>query len=125
MAILGTAAESTTMKPTQERIVNLLAYSTLLPSYVSEPILAGNVPPLADIVDALLTHALDCEATVTGDSKTTMNERRIARAVATVAFLAALALHEDDSQLASAGGKGPVLVSTERSIGANCKETNH
>lgn len=112
------------MTPTQVRVVRLLAYSTLLPSYVSEPILAGNAPPLADVVDALLTHALDCEATLAGDSNTTMNERRIARAVATVAFLAALALHEDDSQPASAAGNGPVLVSTEPSIGANCKETN-
>lgn len=83
------------MNTTHKRIVQLLAHSTLLPPYVSEPILDGNPPPLTDIVDALLIHALDCEATVAGDSTSSMNERRIARACATVAFLAALAIEQD------------------------------
>lgn len=80
------------MNERQTDIIKLLAHSTLLPSYVSEPILAGNPPPLTKVVDALVIHALDCEATLAGDSTSTMNERRIARAVATVAFLAALAV---------------------------------
>ena len=81
------------MNQRQANIINLLAHSTLLPSDVSEPILAGNPPPpLHEIVKALATHAWDCEATVVGDSRSTMNERRIARAIATVAFLAALAI---------------------------------
>jgi hypothetical protein len=79
----------------QAHIINLLAHSTLLPKYVSGPILVGNPPPLAEIVDALLTHALDCEATVSGDSRTTMNERRIARSICTAAFLAALVIEKD------------------------------
>jgi hypothetical protein len=82
------------VNPIRANILNLLAHSTLLPRHVADPILAGNPPPLADIVDALLIHALDCEATVAGD-QSTMNERRIARACATVAFLAALAVEND------------------------------
>lgn len=79
----------------ESNTVRLLAHSTLLPSYISEPILAGNPPPLTEIVDGLLIHALDCEATVAGDSQSTMNERRIARACATIAFLAALAIETE------------------------------
>lgn len=82
-------------KPPHARTLELLARSTLLPPYISQPILAGNPPPLPEVVDALLIHALDCDATVAGDSKSTMNERRIARAVATVAFVAALAIEQD------------------------------
>lgn len=73
-------------------ILEQLSRSTLLPSSMSAAILAGNAPPLEEIVNALVIHALDCEATVAGDSASSMNERRIARACATVAFLAALAL---------------------------------
>lgn len=80
------------MNQRQADVIKLLAHSTLLPTYVSDPILAGTLPPLDEIVDALLIHALDCEALVADDPTTTMNERRIARACATVAFLAALTI---------------------------------
>ncbi|HEY3443594.1 MAG TPA: hypothetical protein VGK29_22745 [Paludibaculum sp.] len=79
----------------QSRIIKLLAHSTLLPSYVSDPILAGNPPPLTEIVDALLIHALDCEATLADDPQDTLNHRRIVRSVCTASFLAALAIGDD------------------------------
>lgn len=82
------------MNPRQADIIKLLAHSTLLFRHVADPILAGNPPPLAEITDALLIHALDCEATLAGDPKSTMNERRICRAVVTVAFMAALAIEQ-------------------------------
>jgi hypothetical protein len=80
------------MNQRQADIINLLAHSTLLPTYVSEPILAGDSLPLAEIVDALLIHALDCETVLDGDPQNTLNSRRIARAVCTASFLAALAI---------------------------------
>ncbi|MGJ5813697.1 hypothetical protein [Paludibaculum fermentans] len=79
----------------QARIVRLLAHSTLLPSYVADPILAGNPPPLIEIVDALLIHALDCEATLADNLQDTLNHRRIVRSVCTAAFLAGLAIECD------------------------------
>jgi hypothetical protein len=54
-------------------------------------IFAGNVPPLEELVMALVIGAMDCEAVVKGDPKSTWNERRIARACLTIAFLAAIA----------------------------------
>jgi hypothetical protein len=72
-------------------ILDQLARTTLLPGEMAAAILAGDVPPMKEIVDALLIGSLDCHATVVGDSGSTMNERRIARACATAAFLSALA----------------------------------
>ncbi len=73
-------------------VIKRLAHSPLLPDYISDPILAGTPPPLADIVDALLIHAIDCLATLTNDPATTLNEIRIVRASVAAAFLAALAI---------------------------------
>jgi hypothetical protein len=93
---MGKAAEGKTMNQRQAEIINLLAHSTLLPRYVSEPILAGNPPPLTEVVDELLIHALDCEATISGDPKRPSDIRRVARSVCTAAFLAALAIEQSD-----------------------------
>jgi hypothetical protein len=78
-------------------VLNRLTHSPLLPSYITEPILAGNPPPLADIVDALLIHAVDCLATLTNDPSTTLNEIRTVRASVAAAFLAAMALASSHS----------------------------
>jgi len=71
-------------------ILDKLARSTLLPEDLSEEILAGAEPPLEKIVMALVIGSLDCHGTLVADERATMNEKRIARAVATVAFLVAL-----------------------------------
>jgi hypothetical protein len=66
--------------------------STLLPGDQATAILAGNTPPIEDIVIALVIGSLDCEATVRNDPASTWNERRIARQCLAVAFLSALAV---------------------------------
>jgi len=83
------------MNSRQANIINLLAHSTLLPSYVSESILTGNPPPLAEIENELLVHAVDCLATLTNDPSTTLNEIRMVRASVAECFLAALAIERD------------------------------
>ena len=81
------------MTSRQANIVRLLAHSTLLPNYVSEPILDGNPPPpLQQIVEDLLVHAVDCLVTLTNDPTATLNEVRMVRASVAAAFLAALAI---------------------------------
>jgi hypothetical protein len=74
-------------------IVNVydqLARPSLLPESMSETILAG-LPPAGDAVMALVVGSIDYAATVEGDPTSTMNERRIARACLSIAFLTALA----------------------------------
>ena len=79
--------ERKTMKDT---ILERLARSTLLPGDMATAILAGDAPPLKNIVDHLLIGAMDSEAVVRSDSKSTWNERRIARAILVIAFLMAI-----------------------------------
>ena len=69
-----------------------LAHSTLLPDDLAKPILAGNTPPTEEIVMALVIGAMDAEALVRADSKSSWNERRIARQCLAVAFLSAMAI---------------------------------
>jgi hypothetical protein len=71
-------------------ILDQLARSTLLPEDLSDEILAGHEPPMEKVVMALVIGSLDCQAMVVGDDGATINEKRIARAVAIVAFLSAL-----------------------------------
>jgi hypothetical protein len=54
-------------------------------------ILAGNSPPLEEIVLSLIITCMDSESTVRNDSTSTWNHRRIARQGLAVAFLAAIA----------------------------------
>jgi hypothetical protein len=54
--------------------------------------LAGNTPPLDEIVMALVIGAMDAEAVVRADPKSSWNERRIARQCLAVAFLSAMAI---------------------------------
>jgi hypothetical protein len=80
--------ERKTMKDT---ILERLARSTLLPGDMAAAILAGDAPPLKDILDALLIGSLDCQATVVADTRSTLNEKRIGRACGIIAFLTAIA----------------------------------
>ena len=86
-------------------VLKRLAHSPLLPGYVNDPILAGNPPPVAEIVDTLLTHATDCLATLTNDPTTTLNQIRMVRASVAAAFLAALAIE--------VGGGGDLRAKTD------------
>ena len=74
-----------------DAILNQRARSTLLPPDMATAILDGNKPTLDEIVTALVIGAMDCQATVVADTRSTLNEKRIARACATIAFLTALA----------------------------------
>lgn len=74
-----------------KHILDQLARSGLLfDDQMVAAILAGNPPPLQEIVLALVIGALDAEAVVRGDPKSTWNERRIARQCLAVAFLGAI-----------------------------------
>ena len=66
--------------------------SILLPDHLAKPILAGNTPPTEEIVMALVIGAMDAEALVRADSKSSWNERRIARQCLAAAFLSAMAV---------------------------------
>jgi hypothetical protein len=74
----------------KNEIYGQLARTNLLPDDVAAPILAGNVPPLEGILMPLLIGAMDCEAMIGCDSKSTWNERRLARQCLILAFLLAI-----------------------------------
>jgi hypothetical protein len=76
---------------TIQHVNALLARSTLLPEDVAAAIVSGNVPPLEEIVVSLCISTLDAEVTVRNDPKSSWNEKRIARACLTIAFLGAIA----------------------------------
>jgi hypothetical protein len=78
------------MKTLKNEIYGQLARTNLLPESQSAEILAGNVLPLEDIVMPLLIGAMDCEAVIACDSKSTWNERRLARQCLIIAFLVAI-----------------------------------
>jgi len=69
-----------------------LAHSTLLPDDVAAAILAGNTPPIEELVLHIVIGAMDAHAVTVGDPQSSKNERRIARMVLAVAFLSAMAI---------------------------------
>ena len=69
--------------------------STLLPDDLSAAILAGNTPPLEEIVLHLCIAGMDAHAVIAGDPKSSWNERRFARMALAVAFLTAMAILGD------------------------------
>ena len=80
-------------------ILNQLARNTkLLPEDLSAAILAGNTPPVEEIVMALVIGAMDAHAVVVGDPKSSWNEKRLARMTLAVAFLAAMAVVGEGEQ---------------------------
>ena len=74
----------------RNEIYGQLARTNLLPASQSSEMLAGNVPPLEDIIMPLLIGAMDCEAMIGCDPKSTWNERRVARQCLILAFLVAI-----------------------------------
>jgi hypothetical protein len=72
-------------------ILNQLAHSGLLPESLSAAILAGDVPPIDEIVTALVIGAMDCEAMARTGRLMDWAERRLARQLLTIVFLAAIA----------------------------------
>ena len=78
------------MNTLKNEIYGQLARTNLLPESQSSELLAGNVPPIEDIVMPLLIGAMDCEAMIGCDSKSTWNERRLARQCLILAFLLAI-----------------------------------
>jgi hypothetical protein len=74
-------------------ILGQLAYNTgLLPDDTATAILAGDMPPIEEIVMALVTGAMDAQAVVVGDPQSTWNDKRLARMALAVAFLSAMAI---------------------------------
>ena len=81
-----------------KKILDQLARTGLLPDDLSKPLLAGNTPPLEDIVMALVIGEMDAHAVVVGDPKSTWNEKRLARMALGVAFMAAMvAVGQDEA----------------------------
>jgi hypothetical protein len=76
------------------KILTQLGHSTLLPQPLSAAILSGITPPMSDLIYHLLIGSMDAEAMTSGDPKSTWNERRIARQLLGLTFLAALLLEE-------------------------------
>ena len=75
-------------------ILDQLAYNTgLLPDDLATAILAGDMPPVEEIVMALVIGAMDAYFVL--DRDTSLNERCIARMALAVAFLSAMALVGD------------------------------
>jgi hypothetical protein len=75
------------------KVLNQLARNSgLLPEDISAAILAGNTPPLKEIVMALVVTGMDAHAVIVGDPKSSWNERRLARMALAVGFLSALAV---------------------------------
>jgi hypothetical protein len=68
------------------------AHTTLLPADLSSAILAGNAPPIEEIVLALVIAGMDAHAVIAGDPKSSWNEKRMARMALAVGFLSALAV---------------------------------
>ena len=79
-------------------LVQAARNSTLLPEDLSAAILAGNTPPVEEIVMALVIGAMDAHAVVVGDPKSSWNEKRLARMTLAVAFLAAMAVVGEGEQ---------------------------
>ena len=73
-------------------LLGQLAHSTLLPKEESAVILAGNTPPMEEIVKAVIIGAMDAHAVVLGDPASSWNEKRLARMALAIAFLAAMVL---------------------------------
>jgi hypothetical protein len=79
----------------KEILIQLALNSTLLPTDQATAILAGNTPPIEDIVIALVIGAMDAHAVIVGDPQSTWNEKRQARMALAVAFLAAMGVVND------------------------------
>jgi hypothetical protein len=74
-------------------ILDQLARNTgLLPDELATAILAGDMPPVEEIVVALIIGCMDAHAVIVGDPESSWNEKRFARMALAVAFLSAMAV---------------------------------
>jgi phosphohistidine phosphatase SixA len=83
------------MKTLKSDIYGQLARTNLLPDDVAAAMLAGHEPSLEEIIMPLLIGALDCEAVISCDPKSTWNERRLARQCLILAFLLAIVVAKE------------------------------
>ena len=74
-----------------KNILVQLAHSTLLPDDLAKPILAGDTPPVENIVKAVVIGCMDAYFVTVNDAKSSWPEKRAARMALAVAFLAAMA----------------------------------
>jgi len=77
-----------------KNIPDQLARTKLLPDDLAAAILAGNTPPLEELVTNLLISEMDAEAMTASDPSSSWTEKRLARQCLAMAFL--LALHGSD-----------------------------
>src|ERR1017187_9314050 len=76
-----------------KHILDQLARNTkLLPDDLATAILAGDMPPVEEIVMALVIGAMDAQAVVVGSAESSWNEKQLARMALAVAFLSAMAV---------------------------------
>ena len=76
-----------------KNVLDQLARNTgLLPEDMATAILAGNTPPVEEIVINLLIAGQDAHAVIVGSVESSWNEKRFARMALAVAFLAAIAI---------------------------------
>ena len=76
-----------------KRILDQLARnSTLMPDDLAATVLAGNTPPVEEIVVALIIGCMDAHAVIVGDPESSWNEKRFARIALAVAYLSAMAV---------------------------------
>src|ERR1017187_3661412 len=74
-----------------KNILVQLAHSTLLPDDLAKPILAGDTPPVENIVKAVVIGCMDAYFVTVNDAKSSWPEKRAARMALAVAFLGAMA----------------------------------
>ena len=87
-------------------VIDQLARNTgLLPDDLATAILAGNTPPIEEIVMALVIGAMDAHAVIVGDPESSRNEKRQARMALAVAFLSAMATLGQGEEEGRGGGK--------------------
>ena len=80
-------------------ILGQLARTNLLPADVATAILAGDAPPLEEVLMAILIAVQDAHAVTLNHQNSSPGERRIARMVLAVAFLSAMVAAGEDSAL--------------------------
>jgi hypothetical protein len=84
-------------------VYDQLARTGLLPTELSEEILAGKLPPTSEVILNLVIAAMDAHAMTDGDPKSSWTERRISRQNLGLSFLVAIAMGgvSYESQLSS------------------------
>jgi hypothetical protein len=75
-------------------VLNQLAHSKLLPPFVSAGMLAGNVPPVLELLNHLLTTTMDAHFITAGDSKASWIDKRLSHQNLVTAFMLALLVEQ-------------------------------